>query len=62
MMVALLRNGCVDFHLTDCATEGRGAEEPRAAAQVHRMGACRHGEDDAKRRRESRGAAVRSCG
>lgn len=56
-MVALLLNGCVDVHRTDCKTEGRGA----ACRGGARTGECRH-RVQAKRRRESRGAAVRSCG
>ena len=59
-IVALLRSGWVDFHLTDCRTEGRGAED-REAAMVDRIGALRHGLHT-KSRLESRGAAVRSCG
>jgi hypothetical protein len=59
-MVALLRNGCVDFHLTECEMVGRGAEH-RAVAMEDRSGELRHGWHT-NRRRESRGAAVRSCG
>ena len=57
--VALFRSGCVDFHLTDCETEGRN--EDRGAETADRIGELRHGLHT-KRRRESRGAAVRSCG
>lgn len=59
-IVALLGNGWVDFHLTDCAMDGRGAED-RAVAMEDRSGELRHGWHT-NRRRESRGAAVRSCG
>lgn len=59
-MVALLRSGWVDFHLTDCAMEGRGGAH-RDAVMAQRTGALRQGRH-AKSRRESRGAAVRSCG
>jgi hypothetical protein len=58
--VALLRNGCVELHLTDCATDGRGAED-REATTAERMGALRHGLHT-NSRRERRGAALRSCG
>jgi hypothetical protein len=60
-MVALLRRGCVDFHRTDCRADGRG--EDRVAETADRIGDCelRHGLQ-VKRRRDSRGAAVRSCG
>ena len=59
-MAALLRSGWVDFHLTDCETEGLGAQE-RDAATGDRIGELRHGLHTNKRR-ERRGAAVRSCG
>jgi hypothetical protein len=49
----------VDFHLTDCRTEGR--DEDREAETADRIGELRHGLHT-KRRRERRGAAVRSCG
>jgi hypothetical protein len=58
-MVALLRRGWVDFHLTDCRTDGR--DEHREAETTDRIGVLRHGLHTNKRR-ESRGAAVRSCG
>ena len=58
-MVAVLRRGWVDFHLTDCRTEGR--DEDREAETAARIGELRHGLHT-KRRRERRGAAVRSCG
>jgi hypothetical protein len=58
--VALLRNGCVDFHLTDCRSEGwRG--QARAPAGKARRGELTQGRFT-KSRRERRGAAVRSCG
>lgn len=57
---ALLRNGWVDFHLTDCRTDCRGAIHCRGRT-TYRIGALRHGRC-AKSRRERRGAAVRSCG
>jgi hypothetical protein len=61
-MAALLRSGWVDFHRTDCVGEGRGAHD-REAAKSDRTGgwALRHGLHT-NRRRERRGAAVRSCG
>jgi len=59
-MVALLLSGWVDFHLADCRTEGREAED-RDAAMEDRIGALRHGLHT-NNRLESRGAAVRSCG
>jgi hypothetical protein len=58
-IVAVLRRGWVDFHLTDCRTEGR--DEDREAETADRIGELRHGLDT-KSRRERRGAAVRSCG
>ncbi|RMZ68697.1 BTB POZ domain-containing [Pyrenophora seminiperda CCB06] len=58
-MMALFRSGCVDFHLTDCRTEGR--DEDGGAETAVRIGELRHGLH-ANRRRESRGAALRSCG
>jgi hypothetical protein len=60
LMVALLRNGWVDFHLTDCEMFGRGAGD-REAANAERAGALRHGLHT-NSRRESRGAADCSCG
>ena len=51
-MVAVLRRGWVDFHLTDCRVEDLDED---------RIGELRHGVDT-KSRRERRGAAVRSCG
>ena len=59
-MVALLRSGWVDFHLTDCEMDGLGGEH-RDAVMAERMGALRHGLHT-NSRLESRGAAVRSCG
>jgi hypothetical protein len=59
-IVAVFLSGCVDDHVTDCKTEGRGAED-REAERVERIGALRHGLLT-NRRRESRGAAVRSWG
>jgi hypothetical protein len=58
-MVALLRRGWVDFHLTDCKTDGR--DEHREAETADRIGELRHGLL-MKSLRERRGAAVRSCG
>jgi len=58
-MVALFRSGCVDFNLTDCKTEGR--DQDGGAEAADRIGELRHGRH-AKRRRESRGAALRRCG
>jgi hypothetical protein len=57
--VALLRSGWVDFHLTECAMDGRGGH--REAAMAERTGALTHGLHTMSRL-ESRGAAVRSCG
>ncbi|RII22365.1 electron transfer protein 1, mitochondrial precursor [Alternaria sp. MG1] len=58
-MVAVLRRGWVDFHLTDCRVED--LDEDREAETADRIGELRHGVDT-KSRRERRGAAVRSCG
>jgi hypothetical protein len=58
-MVALIRRGWVDFHLTDCRTEGR--DEHREAERADRSGELGQGLHT-NRRRERRGAAVRSCG
>jgi hypothetical protein len=58
-IVAVLRRGWVDFHRTDCRTEGR--DEDREAETADRIGELRHGLET-KSRRERRGAAVRSCG
>ena len=33
LIVALLRSGWVDFHLTDCDMDGRGAEDRDAASE-----------------------------
>jgi len=56
VIVALLRSGWVDFHLTDCAMFGRAGGDRETA-----NGALRHGRHT-NSRRDSRGAAVRSCG
>lgn len=60
LIVALLRRGCVDFHLTDCKTDGRDVKD-RGAMAGKRLEALRHGLQT-KSRLESRGAAVRSWG
>ena len=57
--VTLWRSVCVDFHLTDCRTDGRDARAEAGTAV--RMGELRHCLQE-KSRRERRGAAVRSCG
>lgn len=59
-IVALLRRGWVDFHLTDCRTE-EDRDADRGAERADRIGESRHGLHT-NRRRERRGAAVRSCG
>jgi hypothetical protein len=58
-MIALLRSGWVDFHLTDCRTDGRG--DAREAEMAARIGELTHAVHT-KNRRERRGATVRSCG
>jgi hypothetical protein len=59
-IAALLRSGCVDFHLTDCRTDGWRRVD-REAAKLERTGALKHGRQP-NSRLESRGAAMRSCG
>jgi hypothetical protein len=58
-IAALVRRGCVDFHRTECRTDGR--DERVDAGMADRIGELRHWLHE-KRRRERRGAAVRSCG
>ncbi|KAJ4377748.1 hypothetical protein N0V83_000578 [Neocucurbitaria cava] len=58
--VALVRSGRVDFHLTDCKTEGWRAAG-RGAEIAGRTGELRHGLHT-NNLLESRGAAVRSWG
>jgi hypothetical protein len=59
-MVALLRNGWVDFQRTACRTDGRGAAQ-REMETAGRTGELMHGLAT-NSRFERRGAAVRSCG
>lgn len=54
-------SGCVDLHLTQCETAGRGAERGGAETTADRMGELRQGLQT-KNRVERRGAAVRSWG
>jgi hypothetical protein len=60
-IAALLRSGWVDFHRTDCVREGWGAEDREVKIDRASGLELRHGLHT-NRRRERRGAAVRSCG